>query len=78
VVKNDAAMYAGCVSGAVEISEYLSIIELQGFKQITVHKQKEILIPEEILRKYLSPTERVLLKSSDGGIYSITVSGYKN
>jgi SAM-dependent methyltransferase len=77
-LKNDAVMYAGCVSGAVEISEYLSIIELQGFKHITVHKQKEILIPEEVLGKYLSLTESVLLKNSDSGIYSITVSGYKS
>src|SRR5690554_718881 len=77
-LKNDAEMYAGCVSGAIEISEYLNIIELQGFIHITVHKQKEILIPEEILGKYLSVTESIRFKESDTGIFSITVSGYKN
>lgn len=76
-LKNDAEMYAGCVSGAIEISEYLNIIELQGFIHITVHKQKEILIPEEILGKYLSVTESIRFKESDTGIFSITVSGYK-
>jgi SAM-dependent methyltransferase len=77
-LKNDAEMYAGCVSGAIEISEYLNIIELQGFINITVHKQKEILIPEEVLGKYLSVTESIRFKESDTGIFSITVSGYKN
>ena len=77
-LKNDAEMYVGCVSGAIEINEYLSIIALQGFKNITVHKQKEILIPKEIMDKYLSVTEGIRFKDSDNGIYSITVSGYKN
>jgi SAM-dependent methyltransferase len=77
-LKNDAEMYVGCVSGAIEINEYLSIIALQGFKNITVHKQKEILIPKEIMDKYLSVTEGFRFKDSDNGIYSITVSGYKN
>jgi len=77
-LKNDAELYTGCVSGAMEISEYLSIIEMQGFKNITVHKQKEIVIPEEIMDKYLSRTESIRYKNSDTGIYSITVSGSKN
>jgi SAM-dependent methyltransferase len=76
-LKNDAEMYAGCVSGAIEISEYLNIIELQGFINITVHKLKEILIPDEIMGKYLSVTESIRFKESDTGIFSITVSGYK-
>lgn len=77
-LKNDAEMYVGCVSGAIEICEYLSIIALQGFKNITIHKQKEILIPKEIMDKYLSVKEGIRFKDSDNGIYSITVSGYKN
>ena len=77
-LKNDAEMYAGCVSGAIYISKYLNIIELQGFINITVHKQKEILIPDNIMGKYLSVTESIRFKESDTGIFSITVSGYKN
>jgi len=77
-LKNDAEMYAGCVSGAIDISEYLNIIELHGFINITVHKQKEIMIPDKLIGEYLSVTERIRFKESDTGIYSITVSGYKN
>ncbi len=31
-LKKDAEMYAGCVSGAVEIEEYLQIIKTTGLK----------------------------------------------
>lgn len=66
-LRKDAEMYAGCVSGASEISEYLEIITLQGFTGITIHKQKEIRLPDEINAKYDI--------CRDTGIFSITVSG---
>ena len=75
-MKHDAALYAGCVSGAIALDDYLSIITMQGFHNITLHKQKEILIPEEITDQYLSAAERIRLKNGDAGIYSITVSGF--
>ena len=75
---NEAEMYTGCVSGEIDISEYLNIIELQGHTNITGHKQKEIMIPDKLIGEYLSVTERIRFKESDTGIYSITVSGYKN
>jgi len=39
-LQKDAEMYAGCVSGAIDINEYIGIIEKQGFKSIEIHKQK--------------------------------------
>jgi arsenite methyltransferase len=48
-LRKDAEMYAGCVSGAIDIDEYLAIIKNQGFDNITIHKQKEVAIPESIL-----------------------------
>jgi arsenite methyltransferase len=77
-LRKDAEMYAGCVSGAIDINEYLEIINKKGFKNITVHKQKEIDIPAEVLEKYLSKEEIVSFKNGDTGIFSITVSGYKS
>jgi len=73
-LQKDAEMYAGCVSGAIDINEYLQLIENQGFQSITIHKQKEIEIPVEILREYLSPEEIQQLKNKEIGIFSITVS----
>ena len=76
-LRKDAEMYAGCVSGAINLIEYLGIVNKQGFKNITVHKQKEIDIPAEVLENYLSKEEITSFKNSDSGIFSITISGYK-
>jgi ubiquinone/menaquinone biosynthesis C-methylase UbiE len=76
-LRRDAELYAGCVSGAIEMDEYLEIIKGNGFKKIRNHKQKEISLPDELLRKYLSCEELELFINGNVGIYSITVSGYK-
>lgn len=77
-LQKDAEMYAGCVSGAIEMDEYLEIIGKQGFKNTTIHKQKEIAIPEEVLLNYLSAYEITAFRNGETGIFSITVSGYKS
>ena len=76
-LKQAAEMYAGCVSGAIGMDEYLQIIENKGFKNTTVHKQKEISIPADVLANYLAPEEIASFQNGETGIYSITVSGYK-
>ena len=76
-LQKDAEMYAGCVSGAIDMNEYIGIIEEQGFRNTTIHKQKEIAIPDEILLNYLSDEEIQSFKNKEIGIFSITVSGYK-
>ncbi len=75
--KKVAELYAGCVSGAISRSEYLGIIAASGFSQITVQKDKPILIPDEILAAYLSPEEIEAYKSSGTRISSITVFAQK-
>lgn len=76
-LKEDAVMYAGCVSGALQMENYLGIIETTGFRNITVHKQKPVTIPDETLSKYLGPSEMEEFKQGGTGIFSITVSGTK-
>lgn len=68
-----AEMYAGCVAGAIQKEEYLQIIEETGFTNITVQKQKQIIIPEDILKQYLSDEQLSELKGGLLGICSITV-----
>ncbi len=77
-LRKNAEMYAGCVSGATEMAEYLEIIKNQGFKDVKIHKQKKIEIPDEVLNKILSEKEVTDFRNEDIGIFSITVSGYKN
>lgn len=69
----DAEMYAGCVSGAIQREDYMGLIAQTGFKNIQVKKEKEIILPDEILKNYLSEKGMKEFKNSDIGIYSVTV-----
>ncbi|OFY82132.1 MAG: arsenite S-adenosylmethyltransferase [Bacteroidetes bacterium RBG_19FT_COMBO_42_7] len=73
-MKKDAEMYAGCVSGAREINEYLKIVEDSGFVNLKIHKQKEIKLPKTLLSEYNAPNELKAYQTGDTGIFSITVS----
>lgn len=76
-MKKDAELYAGCVSGASEMNEYLKIVEDSGFMNVKVHKQKEIKLPETLLSEYNDQNELNAYHSGDTGIFSITVSAEK-
>lgn len=76
-LKKDAEMYAGCVSGAIELDSYLKIIESNGYNEIMIHKLKEIELPAEILLKYLKPDELQQFNKKEIGIFSVTISGKK-
>jgi arsenite methyltransferase len=66
-IRKDAEMYAGCVSGAIEMDDYLGIINKNGFQNVTLHKQKEIEIPEEVLLNYLGNRKILILKTKAQG-----------
>jgi SAM-dependent methyltransferase len=72
-----AEMYAGCVSGAIQKQAYLGLVTQNGFTNVTIQKEKAILIPDDILSGYLSPEEIHQFKNSQTGIYSITVYAEK-
>jgi len=76
-LKSAAEMYAGCISGAIQRDEYLGLIEKNGFKNITIQKEKAIIIPDDILTNYLSKEEITSFKQGKTGIYSITVYAEK-
>lgn len=76
-IQEAAEMYAGCVSGAIQKDVYLELIETNGFKNITLQKQKVINIPDDILSKYLSVEELNAYRLSGTGIVSITVYAEK-
>lgn len=76
-IQQDAEMYAGCVSGAIDKEVYVNIIKEAGFKNIEIHKEKEIEIPNTILLKYISLDELRKMKRDRVGIFSITISAKK-
>lgn len=76
-LRNAAAMYAGCVAGALQKEDYLAVIEDNSFEEIKVVKQKEINLPDSLLREYLTESELKAFRNKEIGIFSITVVGFK-
>lgn len=73
-----AEMYAGCVAGAIQKNEYLVQIYSAGFENVKIEKEKDIIIPDEILEKYLDTENLALFKKNNSNIISsITVTGTK-
>lgn len=76
-IQQAAEMYAGCVAGAIQKSAYLGLIASSGFINITIQKNKPIIIPDDILSTYLSMEEISQFRNSATGIYSLTVYAEK-
>lgn len=76
-LRQAAEMYAGCISGAIQKEEYMGLISSNGFKEVTIQKEKAIVVPDDILSSYLSESEIREFKESKTGIYSITVFAKK-
>ena len=77
-LRKDAEMYAGCIAGAIQKEVYLELIHTAGFDNISIHREKPIEIPDDILKRYLSDVELLNLKTGNTGIFSITVYAEKN
>jgi SAM-dependent methyltransferase len=76
-LRSAAEMYAGCVSGAIQKDAYLGLIDANGFKNVTLQKEKAIIIPDDILINYLDEAGITAFKSGNTGIYSVTVFAEK-
>lgn len=76
-LRADAEMYAGCVAGAIQKTDYLYAIAAAGFQNVSIQKSKPIHIPADLLEKYLSHNEVAAFQNGNSGIFSITVYGEK-
>ena len=72
-----AEMYAGCISGAIQMDEYLKLIADAGFENIALQKEKAIIVPDDILAATLSNEEIKQFNESGVSIISITVYAEK-
>ena len=73
-----AELYAGCVSGAIQKQEYLNHIAEAGFTNIEILEEKEVAIPDQIIKEATEglPDEQ---RSMNGArVLSITVKGVKS
>ena len=76
-LRREAALYAGCISGAVQKQEYLDLIQRAGFVNSTIQKERKIEVPNEILARHLSLEQLRDFKRNQIGIFSVTVYAEK-
>lgn len=76
-IKNAAEMYAGCVASAIDKNEYLNYIEQAGFVNVTIQKNKPIIVPDSILKEYLTEEEIKEYNSKETVIRSLSIYAEK-
>lgn len=75
--KEVAELYSGCVSGAIQKQVYLDLIAAAGFINVTLQKDKPIIIPDDILSNYFNAEEIKEYKTSNTKLTSVTVYAEK-
>jgi arsenite methyltransferase len=76
-IQKAAALYVGCVAGAIPEADYLSVIREAGFAEVRIAERKPVPLSDEVLREHLSPAELREFRASGTGILSVTVLGSK-
>ena len=76
-LQQSAELYAGCVAGAMQMEDYLGLINKTGFRNVEIKVKKKIMVPEDVLKVFLSAAEIEKFLNDQIGLYSITVVGYK-
>ena len=74
-MREAAALYAGCVSGALQKEDYLQIVKDAGFKEVEVKDERINDLPDEYFTQYVTPETLHHYRDSGAGIFSITVVG---
>jgi ubiquinone/menaquinone biosynthesis C-methylase UbiE len=76
-VKGIAEAYAGCVSGAIPKTDYLSLIQQAGFADVVVASERQIDIPAELIARSLTREQREEAIKNELYVMSVTVTGVK-
>jgi arsenite methyltransferase len=76
-IRRAAALYVGCIAGAMPEADYLAVIRQTGFRDVGIVERKPVPLPAELLREHLSEPELVAFRTSGVGLLSVTVLGTK-
>jgi len=76
-IQKAAEAYVGCVSGAIQKDDYLEIVRASGFSEVTVRKEREIVIPQGWLVQLLGEEQAKILQENHFRVLSITLNGNK-
>lgn len=72
-----AALYTGCVAGAMQTEEYLSVIKSAGFEEVAIKSKKKVGMPDEILLDFVTEKELEDFRKQGTDVFSVTVWGRK-
>jgi arsenite methyltransferase len=76
-IRRAAALYVGCVAGAMPEPDYLAVIREAGFGELRIVERKSIPLPVEVLREHLSDAEVAAFEASGVELLSVSVLGVK-
>lgn len=76
-IRKAAALYVGCVAGALPRDEYLRLIKEAGFEAIDVAEAKPIDMPDDVLIPHLDSAGLAAFRRSCISLLSITVRANK-
>jgi arsenite methyltransferase len=76
-LKRPVELYSGCIAGAIQKDDYLTIIAETGFVNVVVQKEKPITLPDTFLSEYLTADEIASYRAVSTGIVSVTVYAEK-
>ena len=78
-LREAAALYVGCIAGALPQATYVGLITKAGFADICVAASRDIALPEDLvaeaLAAHMSDAEIAAFQASGIGVKSITVTG---
>ena len=76
-IRAAAALYVGCVAGAMAEADYVAAIKRAGLKEVRIIERKPVPLPEEVLRGHLSDAELSAFRGSGVELLSVTMLGTK-
>ena len=76
-IRGAVALYTGCIAGAITRDEYLKIIQEQGFSDVSIRRETNIVVPDEIVAKYVGREAVSWIKKSGLKLLSVSVYGRK-
>jgi arsenite methyltransferase len=76
-VRELAALYVGCVAGAMAEDSYLDLLETTGFQDVRIAEATPIPLSDEALAEYMNPADIAAFRSCGVTLKSVTVLGAK-
>jgi ubiquinone/menaquinone biosynthesis C-methylase UbiE len=76
-IRQAAALYAGCIAGALAREHYLRVIKEAGFESVEVAEAKPIELPDSVLQHHINEPQIAAFRASRVSLQSITVRARK-